>query len=139
MPALPATPAAAVADQPAGAADLERRVLQSIYHLLLGDPEPATPQGAHWERIGFQGDQPWTDLRSTGLLSLLHMLCFAESHPEAARHCLAVSRAEGLAGFPLMVASINCSLIAMQALRCGRLSRFCNEAEACRGLAEGCG
>ena len=30
--------------------------------------------GSHWERIGFQGNDPSTDLRGVGLLGLMHPL-----------------------------------------------------------------
>jgi hypothetical protein len=36
--------------------------------------------GMHWNTIGFQGRDPATDLRSTGVLSLLQWLQFIEAH-----------------------------------------------------------
>ena len=37
--------------------------------------------GSHWERIGFQGNDPSTDLRGVGLLGLVHPL-FLFTTPE---------------------------------------------------------
>ena len=34
--------------------------------------------GEHWNEIGFQGRDPATDLRSTGILSLIHWACFLD-------------------------------------------------------------
>lgn len=36
--------------------------------------------GGHWNEIGFQNRDPATDLRSTGVLSLLQWVQFIESH-----------------------------------------------------------
>lgn len=42
--------------------------------------KPFGRHGAHWTEIGFQGRDPATDLRSTGVLSLLQWTLFIESH-----------------------------------------------------------
>lgn len=34
-----------------------------------------------WDRVGFQGEDPATDLRATGLLGLLHMLYLIDQYP----------------------------------------------------------
>ena len=38
--------------------------------------------GSQWNKIGFQGRDPATDLRSTGVLSLLQWLLYIEAHPK---------------------------------------------------------
>jgi hypothetical protein len=39
-------------------------------------------RGGHWQDIGFQGDDPATDLRSVGMLGLLQMLAFLETNQQ---------------------------------------------------------
>jgi hypothetical protein len=41
--------------------------------------------GEHWGAIGFQGRDPGTDLRSTGILSLVQWFNFIEVHPTYAK------------------------------------------------------
>lgn len=38
--------------------------------------------GTHWEDVGFQGRDPATDLRGTGVLSLFFMYLFIDRHKE---------------------------------------------------------
>jgi hypothetical protein len=40
--------------------------------------------GQHWGRIGFQGDDPATDLRGVGMLGLLQLLYLHHHSPAAA-------------------------------------------------------
>ncbi len=48
--------------------------------------------GGHWEDIGFQGNDPATDLRDTGMLSLLqacllYRICFSNYYDYLMRIC----------------------------------------------------
>eukprot|EP00301_Raphidiophrys_heterophryoidea_P013929 c2151_g1_i1.p1 GENE.c2151_g1_i1~~c2151_g1_i1.p1 ORF type:complete len:387 (-),score=102.89 c2151_g1_i1:464-1624(-) len=43
-----------------------------------------------WTRLGFQSDDPSSDFRSTGLLSLYCLVCFSESHPDEIRELMHV-------------------------------------------------
>ena len=52
-------------------------MLFSIYRAITGEITCPARFGPHWEVIGFQGDDPASDLRGTGILSLLQMLHFA--------------------------------------------------------------
>ena len=40
--------------------------------------------GPHWVRIGFQNNDPMTDTRGGGILSLLNILYLVSTHP---RYC----------------------------------------------------
>ena len=53
-------------------------------------------EGVHWERVGFQGADPRTDLnRSMGILAVLQALRWADRHPRAARDlCAACAAAD---------------------------------------------
>ena len=55
-------------------------VLQEIWNKLSS--EPFARYGNHWNTIGSQGRDPGTDLRSTGVLSILQWLLFLEAHPK---------------------------------------------------------
>uniref|UniRef100_A0A8C3RRC5 ELMO domain containing 3 n=1 Tax=Chelydra serpentina TaxID=8475 RepID=A0A8C3RRC5_CHESE len=52
------------------------RILQTIYKKLTGSRFDCPRYGAHWEELGFQGMDPGTDLRGTGLLGLMQILYF---------------------------------------------------------------
>ncbi|XP_025068605.1 ELMO domain-containing protein 3 [Alligator sinensis] len=52
------------------------RILQTIYKKLTGSRFGCPCYGAHWEELGFQGLDPGTDLRGTGMLSLMQVLYF---------------------------------------------------------------
>ena len=55
-----------------------------------------------WEDIGFQGQDPGTDLRAAGMLSMLQMLWICERKPRFMEAFFQLSRHERL-GFPLML------------------------------------
>ncbi|XP_075592727.1 ELMO domain-containing protein 3 isoform X3 [Balearica regulorum gibbericeps] len=52
------------------------RILQTIYKKLTRSRLGCPRYGAHWEELGFQGADPGTDLRGTGMLALMQMLFF---------------------------------------------------------------
>ena len=80
--------------------------------------------GSHWESIGFQGNDPATDLRGVGFLGLVQALYFVMT-PELvplARNMYRLSLNE-TQNFPFLVLSINVTRIALHALRDGLLDR----------------
>ncbi|XP_042657321.1 ELMO domain-containing protein 3 isoform X2 [Tyto alba] len=103
------------------------RILQTIYkkltHSRLGCPR----YGAHWEELGFQGVDPGTDLRGTGMLGLMQLLYFVMD-PQTlplAQEIFKLSQHE-TQNFPFCIMSVNITRIVIQALREERLSRECN-------------
>ncbi|NXF54901.1 ELMD3 protein, partial [Oceanites oceanicus] len=113
------------------------RILQTIYkkltHSRLGCPR----YGAHWEELGFQGADPGTDLRGTGMLGLMQILYFVMDSQmlPLAQEIFRLSQHETqapvltlllLQNFPFCIMSINITRIVIQALREERLSRECN-------------
>lgn len=78
--------------------------------------------GDHWEAIGFQGNDPATDLRGAGILSLVQPLYLHARWPNLMLDIYALSCTAGH-DFPFMVVSINMTSIALQALRGGALTR----------------
>ena len=52
---------------------LHERMLMSIYKSITKAETLPTRFGPHWEVIGFQGNDPATDLRGAGILALLQV------------------------------------------------------------------
>lgn len=123
-------------------------ILQSIYRALMGkhgtDPKrdarvppyaPAT--GAHWEAIGFQGNDPCTDInRSMKLFALLQALHYVLRHGREAKQShylssLVPEHKDNDTGrdlsWPFMCVSISFTKEAVVALRTGELNGICNE------------
>ncbi|XP_060107199.1 ELMO domain-containing protein 3 [Heteronotia binoei] len=103
------------------------RILQTIYKKLTGSRFDCARYGSHWEDLGFQGTDPGTDLRGTGLLGLMQTLYFVMDSRilPLAREIFKMSHHE-TQNFPFCVMSINVTRIVIQVLREERLSRECN-------------
>ncbi|NXJ71778.1 ELMD3 protein, partial [Rostratula benghalensis] len=117
------------------------RILQTIYKKLTRSRLGCPRYGAHWEELGFQGVDPGTDLRGTGMLGLMQMLYFVmdartlplaleifklSQHETQARGVWAAVMLLLLQNFPFCIMSVNITRIVIQALREERLSRECN-------------
>lgn len=106
-------------------------------------PPPASTSSL-WEDIGFQGQDPRTDLnRAMKMLAVLQMLHFLESYPALARQCHVISesyipnrtastaslRADPTkdVSWPFMCVSIMFTKEALQAFRSGFLNAKCNK------------
>jgi hypothetical protein len=59
-----------------------------------GSSTMAQRYGSHWADLGFQGDNPATDLRAAGLLGLLQLLLLGSCHPACAAAILALARSQ---------------------------------------------
>ncbi|CCW70708.1 unnamed protein product [Phytomonas sp. Hart1] len=66
--------------------------------------------GAHWQDLGFQGEDPTTDLRGGGVLALRQLVHFAKRHPARIREMMAYNKAihedEGVSWYLIAVVSI---------------------------------
>ncbi|XP_070621655.1 ELMO domain-containing protein 3 isoform X2 [Erythrolamprus reginae] len=103
------------------------RILQTVYKKLTGSRFDCARYGSHWEDLGFQGMDPGTDLRGTGLLGLMQALYFVMDSRilPVAQEIFKLSHHE-VQNFPFCVMSINITRIVIQVLREERLSRECN-------------
>ncbi|NXJ38841.1 ELMD3 protein, partial [Ciconia maguari] len=113
------------------------RILQTVYKKLTRSRLGCPRYGTHWEELGFQGADPGTDLRGTGMLGLMQMLYFVMD-PQTlplAQEIFRLSQHETqapamtlllLQNFPFCIMSVNITRIVIQALREERLSRECN-------------
>lgn len=101
----------------------DERSLVSCWRLLTGDSLAPPRFGSHWERIGFQGTDPSTDLRGAGMLGLLQLLAFISHHqPLAVRiHALATDERQN---FPLAVTSFQFTGVVLSVLRATRLHGY---------------
>lgn len=53
---------------------MHRRLLQTIYRHMTGQKRVCPDEGPHWDTVGFQGNDPRTDLnRSMGIFSLIQV------------------------------------------------------------------
>lgn len=103
------------------------RILQTVYRKLTKTKIDCPRFGPHWENVGFQGNDPSTDLRGCGMLGLLTTLYFITSKDTAqlAATVYHLSQDE-IQNFPFSVMSINVTRIALQILREGKLNKSCN-------------
>eukprot|EP00096_Caligus_rogercresseyi_P015451 TRINITY_DN7885_c0_g1_i1.p1 TRINITY_DN7885_c0_g1~~TRINITY_DN7885_c0_g1_i1.p1 ORF type:complete len:231 (-),score=30.22 TRINITY_DN7885_c0_g1_i1:559-1251(-) len=103
------------------------RVLLTLYKQLTGNRFDVPRYGDHWEDIGFQGNDPATDLRGVGLLGLVQPL-FLVTHPSLKSLALdffRLSQSESQ-NFPFLVLSLNVTRMALTALRDDLLNSLCN-------------
>ncbi|XP_041280619.1 ELMO domain-containing protein 3 isoform X2 [Onychostruthus taczanowskii] len=103
------------------------RILQTIYRQLTRSRLGCPRYGEHWEELGFQGADPGTDLRGTGMLGLMQILFFVLDSRTLplAREIFQLSQHE-TQNFPFCIMSVNITRIVIQALQEERLSRECN-------------
>lgn len=102
-------------------------ILKEIFKTLL--KSSICPRfGEHWEIIGFQGNDPASDLRSGGILSLLQILYMIsdEKCRLIARDIFQLSR-DNIQEFPFCSVGINLTVICLKVLRSGVLNREFNE------------
>lgn len=103
---------------------LHFQVLNTLFKLFTGTKFDCQRYGSHWEQIGFQGNDPATDLRGVGCLGLiqpLYLVMTPELFPLAKdMYLLSLSPEQN---FPFLVLSINVTRIALHTLRDGLLNR----------------
>lgn len=104
------------------------RTLQTIFRCLTGSKFDCPRFGSHWEEIGFQGTDPATDLRGTGMLSLMNLLHLLK---DPRKHMIANDiyklSLHPTQNFPFCVMSINLTRITLQTFREELLNKQCNQ------------
>jgi hypothetical protein len=98
--------------------------MTTIYKNLTGEID-CPLKGDHWIKIGFQGSDPRTDLRATGIFSMMQFLAFIDKFPLYAKEIYNHSY-EADSRFPLACIFINFTFYSIQALREGILIPYCN-------------
>jgi hypothetical protein len=90
------------------------RILNSLHSLMTGCKAAPLRRGSHWQPLGFQSDDPITDLRATGMLGLLMPLQLFAKFQTLGQKVLRVSRLADQ-DFPLMIVLILFTSAAIEA------------------------
>lgn len=102
-----------------------QRVLVEVWRELgMGESAPARI-GPHWDQIGFQGQDPATDLRAAGSLALVQLLYYVQSFPDRAKASLKLSH-DKKQDFPLSVVSVNFTKAVLDMVVDGKLNAVAN-------------
>ncbi|CAM9272721.1 unnamed protein product, partial [Sphacelaria rigidula] len=105
---------------------VHRRIIQTVYRRMTGDKRACPDEGPHWDTVGFQGNDPRTDLnRSMGMFSLVQVLYLLETQPTFAAKLYRTSMEDGT-GWPFLCVSIGFTKEAVGALRRGDCYAECN-------------
>eukprot|EP00758_Cryptobia_borreli_P001648 Tbor_TRINITY_DN2417_c0_g1::TRINITY_DN2417_c0_g1_i1::g.2623::m.2623 len=110
---------------------LHKRIIFRIYRFLEDIPdyqEDPSLFGTHWEELGFQGADPATDLRTTGILGLLHILYLIDEAPCFCKVLYSTSKSI-THDFPFVLVCFNFSVIAIECLQQRGLHKFIRKAE----------
>lgn len=108
--------------------EYHNRMMLTVYKTLTLDTD--CPQiGKHWMKIGFQGDDPKTDLRGVGMFGILQFLYFLDRYTVYAREILFYSN-EDIHSFPMISLFFNFSYLALECLREGYLIPICNQQQS---------
>ncbi|GAB0090679.1 ELMO domain-containing protein [Sergentomyia squamirostris] len=92
--------------------------LKELWNLLMPDVKLEARVTKQWQDIGFQGDDPKTDFRGMGILSLENLLFFATEYYSVAHHVLSHSH-HPKHGYTFAVVGINLTSMAYKLLKCG--------------------
>jgi hypothetical protein len=87
--------------------DLHLHLLEDIYQLAISK-RGFHRQGNCWSYIGFQREDPVSDIRGGGILSLYNLIFFLEHHSDIAR-CMIIKRSDREDGvnYPWAAAGVN--------------------------------
>ena len=104
--------------------DYHSCILQRVFQ-IVSPMAPATEQKC-WVLIGFQGNNPETDIRDAGLFGLLQIIYFVKTFPDLAKRFFLLSL-DPIQVFPFAVVLLSFTALTAEALREGRLTTMCNE------------
>ncbi len=103
--------------------DFHSCMLMRVFQLISMHAPPTETK--NWVLIGFQGANPETDIRGSGMFGVLQVLYFAERFPKLTQHYLLMS-IDPVQRFPLVVIMFGLTALSAEALREGRLTNLCN-------------
>ena len=96
--------------------DFHEKLLQSIWMYVTKENRFVSKIGNHWEQIGFQGSDPSTDIRGSGLYGLLQLLHIAHEYPILIHKIYTLSIHDRY-NFPLSIVSFKITNIVINLLR----------------------
>lgn len=95
---------------------IHQRIVRTIYQRITGERGATPTTGSHMEKVGFQGPNPATDLRSTGLTGLLIVHRFSVEHARLISRAFEASQ-NPMREFPLALVLLNFTAIAVESLK----------------------
>jgi len=105
--------------------NIHERMMKTIYYKLTDTPNNNLAL-IDWVSIGFQGDNPATDLRGVGMLGPLNLNYFIDNHLSHAKQCYSISTSP-THNFPFACASLAITKITIESLREGKLFKLANK------------
>ena len=105
--------------------ETHNRIMSTIYKSLTGELQ-CNQIGDHWTKIGFQGNDPKTDLHNIGIFGIVQILAFIERYTIYAKEILSNS-SNIKNSFQFSNVLINLSLFTIECLRGGFLIEYCNK------------
>lgn len=93
---------------------LHHRILNTLHMLVTGCSTPPVRKGSHWQTIGFQSNDPITDLRGSGMMGLLLPLNLFAKYKVLSKFLVDTSRLPEQ-NFPIMVVLISYTKAAIEA------------------------
>ena len=88
--------------------ELHSSLLHCLHYSITKTTDIPPRFSPQWEVIGFQGNDPISDLRSTGLLGLLFPFLLFSKYPKIASNILSAAHTPGKE-FPMMIVLITCT------------------------------
>jgi hypothetical protein len=88
-------------------------LLKQMWAFVFPDVTYPGDKGEHWDKLGFQGKDPATDLRGAGLMGLKNLHYMAEFYPEFLRKICAEQAGKSVEEpyYPVATAGINVSAL----------------------------
>ncbi len=88
-------------------------LLKEMWGFVFPDTTYPGDKGEHWDKLGFQGKDPATDLRGAGLMGLKNLHYMAEMYPDVLRKICAEQAGKTVeqAYYPVATAGINVSAL----------------------------
>ena len=106
------------------------RILNSLNTLITGVKTAPLRRGPHWKSIGFQNDDPVTDLRATGMMGLLLPMQLFAKFEALGKKLLTTSRTKEQE-FPMMVVLISFVRTTLEVVGTTQLLSGCDSVFAC--------
>eukprot|EP00658_Telonema_sp_P-2_P048927 TRINITY_DN37212_c0_g1_i1.p1 TRINITY_DN37212_c0_g1~~TRINITY_DN37212_c0_g1_i1.p1 ORF type:complete len:350 (+),score=76.80 TRINITY_DN37212_c0_g1_i1:139-1188(+) len=116
--------------------DLHLSMLRTVFTVMTNTPMADTVmtvgrKGPHWQDIGFQQNDPATDIRGTGMLGVLQFVWLVTEYPGVARFvhqasCIAERGVHHMSQFPPVCTGFEFTKMTLEAMRDGTLIRRAN-------------
>ena len=96
--------------------DIHYQSLITLWMKLTDDQRQCDKTGSHWQQIGFQGNDPSTDIRGCGLFGILQIIYIVENYNDIITKIYLLS-IDQHSNFPLIIVSFKITEIIIKLLR----------------------